>query len=73
MGRFRIQLLLDKNTWSTQYTIPENSQYSISSTEWKLLKNDFTVYNYGIKLIRDQVDTAQSDMCFSKKITHSVY
>ena len=22
MGRFRIQLLLDDNTWSTQYTIP---------------------------------------------------
>ena len=23
MGRFRIQLLLEDNTWSTQYTIPK--------------------------------------------------
>ena len=28
MGRFRIQLLLDDNTWSTQYTINKNTQYS---------------------------------------------
>ena len=28
MGRFRIQLILDDNTWSTQYTIPKNSQNS---------------------------------------------
>ena len=25
MGRFRILLLLEDNTWSTQYTIPKNS------------------------------------------------
>ena len=30
MGRFRIQLLLEDNTWSTQYTIAKNSQYSNS-------------------------------------------
>ena len=35
MGRFRIQLLLKDDTWSTQYTIPKNSQYTNSSTEWK--------------------------------------
>ena len=28
MGRFRIQFLLDENTWSTQYTIDKNTQYS---------------------------------------------
>ena len=28
MGRFRIQFLLDENTWSTQYTIDINTQYS---------------------------------------------
>ena len=28
MGRFRIQLFLENNTWSTQYTINKNSQYS---------------------------------------------
>ena len=74
MGRFRIQLLLDDNTWSTQYTIDKNTQYSDSESEWKLLNLNFTVENYGIKLILDQIDTAHSDMCFSNiTITHSVY
>ena len=74
MGRFRIQLLLDDNTWSTQYTIAKNTQYSNSETEWKILNLDFTIENYGIKLILDQIDTARSDMCFSNiTITHSVY
>ena len=74
MGRFRIRLLLDDNTWSTQYTIDKNTQYSDSESEWKLLNLDFTVENYGIKLILDQIDTAHSDMCFSNvTITYSVY
>ena len=74
MGRFRIQLLLEDNTWSTQYTIAKNSQYSNTSTEWKLLNLDFTIENYGIKLIYDQIDTPHADMCFSKiTYTHSVY
>ena len=74
MGRFRIQLLLDDNTWSTEYTIDKNTQYSDSESEWKLLNLDFTVENYGIKLILDQIDTAHSDMCYSNIIiTHSVY
>ena len=73
MGRFRIQLLLDDNTWSTQYTIDKNTQYSDSESEWKLLNLDFTVENYGIKLYLDMY-TAHSDMCFSNiTITHSVY
>ena len=37
MGRFRTQLLLENNTWSTQYTINKNSQYSDNSTDWPLL------------------------------------
>ena len=74
MGRFRVQLLLDDNAWSTQYTIDKNTQNSDSESEWKLLNLDFTVENYGIKLILDQIDTALSDMCFSNlTITHSVY
>ena len=74
MGRFRIQLLLEDNIWTTQYTIPKNTQYNSSSTEWSLLNLDFTVENYGIKLIYDQIDTAHADMCFSNiTITHSVY
>ena len=74
MGRFRIQLLLEGNTWSTVYTISKNSQYSDSSTDWILLNLDFTVENYGIKLIYDKIDTPHADMCFSNiTITLSVY
>ena len=74
MGRFRIQLLLEDNTWSTQYTIAKNTQYSDNSNDWTLLNLDFTVANYGIKLIYDQIDTAHADMCISNiTITHSVY
>ena len=41
LGRFKIVLLLDNITRSNQNTIPKNSQYSNSSTEWKLLNLDF--------------------------------
>ena len=74
MGRFRIQLLLDDNLWTTQYIINKNEGYSDNSTDWTLLNLDFTVENYGIKLIYDQIDTAHADMCFSNiTITYSVY
>ena len=65
MSRFRIQFLLENNTWSTQYTIPKNDQYSDNSTDWTLLNLDVTVENYGTKIIYDQIDTALADMCFS--------
>ena len=74
MGRFRIPLLLDDNTWSTQYTLAKNTQYSSSRTEWSLSNLDFTIENYGIKLILDEIETAHSDMSFSNiTIKHSVY
>ena len=74
MGRFRIQLLLEDNTSATIYTIAKNTRYSTTSTEWTLLNLDFTIKNYGIKLIYDQIDTPHADMCFSNiTITHSVY
>ena len=74
MGRFKVQLLLDDNTWNTQYTIDKNTQYSSSPTEWTLLNLDFTEENYGIKLVYDEIDTAHADMCFSNiTITYSVY
>ena len=74
MGRFRIQLLLEDNTWSTRYTLSKNDRYSDTSTEWTLVSLNFTVENYGIKLVYDQIDTAHADMCFSNiTITHSVY
>ena len=74
MSRFRIQLILEDNTWSTQYTIAKNTQYSATLTDWTSLNLDFTIQKYGIKLIFDQIDTAHADMCFSNiTITHSVY
>ena len=74
MGRFRIQLLLEDNTWSTRYNIPRNDRYSDASTDWTLVSLNFTVEIYGIKILYDQIDTAHADMCFSNiTITHSVY
>ena len=74
MGRLQIRLLLDNNTWLTVYTIAKNTQYSDSSTDWTLLNLNFTIENYGIKLIYDQIDTPHGDMCFSNiTITHSAY
>ena len=74
MGRFRIQLLLEDNTWSTISTIEKNTNYNDTSTDWTLLNLDFTVENYGIKLVYDQIDKPHADMCFSNiTITHSVY
>ena len=74
MGRFRIQLLLEDNTWSTRHNISKNGRFSDTSTEWTLVSLNFTVEIYGIKLIYDQIDTAHTEMCFSIiTITHSVY
>ena len=73
MCRFRIQLILEDNTWSTRYNIPKNDRYSNTSTDWTLVNLNFTVENYGIKLIYDQIGTPHADMCFSNTtITHSV-
>ena len=75
MGRFRIHLLLEDNTWSTRYNIPKkNDRYSDNSTDWTLVSLNFTEENFGIKLIYDQIDTPHCDMCFGNiTITHSVY
>ena len=74
MGRFRIQLLLEDNTWSTRYTIPKNDQNSNTPIQWTILSWNFNVQNYGITLVHDQIDTLSADMCFSNiTITHSVY
>ena len=74
MGRFRIELLLEDNTWSTRYNIPKNDRYSNSSTQSTLVNLNFTIENYGIRLNYDQIDTPHADMCFSNiTITHSVY
>ena len=74
MGRFRIQLLLEDNTWSTQYTIAKKTQDSDNSTDRTLLNLDFTVEISGYKLIYDQIDKLHADMCFSNiTIRYSVF
>ena len=74
MGRSRIQLLLKDKSWSTQYTIAKNSQYSDLSTDWSIININFSGDNYGIKMIYDQIESAHADMCFSNiTITHSFY
>ena len=74
MGRFRLQLLLEDNTWSTRYNIPKNDRYSDSSSSWTKLSLNFTVEIYGIILVYVEIDTLNADMCFSNiTITHSVY
>ena len=43
-----------------------------TSTDWTLVSLNFSVQNYGIKFIYDQIDTPHADMCFSNiTITHS--
>ena len=68
MGRFRIQLLLEDNTWSTRYTITKNDRYSNISTDSNKLSLNLVEEIYGIELIYDQLDTAHADMCFSNII-----
>ena len=73
MDRFRVQLSLEDNTWSTRYNIPKNDRYSDSSTQWANLGVNFTEEKYEIKLIYDETDTPRADMCLSNvTITHSV-
>ena len=74
MGCFKIQLLLEDNTWSTRYNTPKNDRYSDTSTQWTKLSLNFSEENYGNKLIYDEIDTPHADMCFSGiTITHCVY
>ena len=71
--RFRIQFLLEDNTWSTIYNINQNSEYSNGSTVWHLFDVDITQENYGDKFIYNQIPRAHSHMFFSNiKITHSL-
>ena len=73
MGRLRTQLLLEDNTWSTRYNVPKKDRYSGTSADWTLVSLNFTVENYGKKLIYDQIDTPHADMCFRNiTIKHSV-
>ena len=74
MGRVRIQLLLEDNTWSTSYNKPKNDRYSYASTDWNLLILKLSVEKYRIKIFCDERDTTRADMCFNTTtITHSVY
>ena len=48
IGCLIVQLLLSDDTWSTVSTIAKNDQHNITSTEWTLIKIDFTQVNCGI-------------------------
>ena len=65
MGSSKILLQPNDSTWNTRYKIPLNDRYSNSSTKWTLVSLNFNLQNYGIKLIYDQIETSQSDMCFN--------
>ena len=43
MGRFRIQLLLADNTWSTRINKLKNDGYSNTPTQWTKLSLNITV------------------------------
>ena len=74
MDRFRIQLLLEDNTWSTRNNILKNDRCSDISLQRTKLSLNFTEEKYGVNLIYDEIDNAHADMCFSNiTITHSVY
>ena len=74
MGRYRVQLFLEDNTWSTHYTIPKKDRYNDTSPDWTLLNLDLTVENYGVRIIYDEIHSTHADMCFSKITkTNSVY
>ena len=45
MGRFRIQLLLEDNTWNTTYNFAKIDRYSDKSTDWTLVSLKFTLEN----------------------------
>ena len=45
MGCFRIQLLLEDNSWSTRYIIPKHDRYSDSPTQWTKRSLIFTEKN----------------------------
>ena len=45
MGRFRIHLLIEDNTWSTRYNIPKNDRYNDTSTDWTLVSLYYTEKN----------------------------
>ena len=73
MGRFKIQLLLTNNTWSTRYNSPKNDYYT-NHSERKLVSLISTEENYAIKLVYDEIDSATSEMCLSNiTITHSIF
>ena len=50
MGRFRIQLLLEDNTCSTQCNIPKNDRHSDTLTHWTKIGLNFFEEIYGVKL-----------------------
>ena len=56
------------------YNIPKIDQYSDTSTQWTLVSLNFTVENYGVRLIYVEIDTPHADICLSNNTKpHSLY
>ena len=74
MPRFRIDILLENDTWENIFTIEKNTQFSTESTEWTNLNLDITKEIYGIRMIFDRIDSAHADMGISNiAITHTLF
>ena len=73
MGRFRIDLLIEDNTWSTRYNIAKSDRYSDTPIQWAKLGLNVSEENYCNKIISDEIVSTHSDMCFTNfAITHSI-
>ena len=55
VGRCKIHLLLEYNTWSTIYNIPKDDIYSGSPTQGLKLSLNFTEEKHGIKLKKNGI------------------
>ena len=70
MVHYRNQLLLSDNTWNIRYKRTKNDPHYNSSTDWALVILNFTVGNYGNRLIYDEIETAHGDLSLSNNIVY---
>ena len=73
MGRFRIHLLLNDDTWNTRYIIPKKDRYGDSSTQWTLVSLNFTVQKGGLKQNYDEIDSASAICVLAVLCLHILY
>ena len=74
LGGFGIQPLLEDSTWSARYCIPKNDRYSDSLAHWTLVNSNFAVGKCFDKIMYDQIELPDADVCFSIiAITHPLF